>query len=201
MFFNSLNSSVISDNRKFWKTVKPLFSNKGNYGNKIKLVENEEIIDDDTKVAEELNNFFKTAVASLDIHGNPYTVENVENMSDPVEKAIKKFESHPSILLIKNKVVKINLFCFNEVTKAEVLKEINSINNKKANPFNTIHSKILKISSECSIDILTSLINEFLKSSRKFPSNLKLADITPSLRITYQTFYVVTFTVSALSMP
>ena len=204
MFFNSLNSSVISDNRKFWKTVKPLFSNKENYGNKIKLVENEEIIDDDTKVAEELNNFFKTAVASLDIHGNPYTVENVENMSDPVEKAIKKFEFHPSILLIKNKIgknVSQNLFCFNEVTKAEVLKEINSINNKKANPFNTIHSKILKISSECSIDILTSLINEFLKSSRKFPSNLKLADITPSLRITYQTFYVVTFTVSALSMP
>ena len=90
MFFNSLNPSVISDNRKFWKTVKPLFSNKGNYGNKIKLVENEEIIDDDTKVAEELNNFFKTAVVSLDIHGNPYAVENVENMSDPVEKVIKK---------------------------------------------------------------------------------------------------------------
>ena len=182
MFFNSLNLSVISDNRKFWKTVKPLFSNKGNYGNKIKLVENEEIIDDDTKVAEELNNFFKTAVASLDIHGNPYTVENVENMSDPVEKAIKKFEFHPSILLIKNKIgknVSQNLFCFNEVTKAEVLKEINYINNKKANPFNTIPSKILKISSECSADTLPSLINKSLTSSRKFPSNLKLADITP----------------------
>ena len=59
MFFNSLNSSVISDNRKFWKTVKYLFPNKGSYDNKIKLVENEEIIDDDTKVAEELNNFFQ----------------------------------------------------------------------------------------------------------------------------------------------
>ena len=89
MFFNSLNPSVISDNRKFWKTVKPLFSNKGNYGNKIKLVENEEIIADDTKIAEELNNFFKTALTSLDIHGNLHTVENVENMSDSVEKAIK----------------------------------------------------------------------------------------------------------------
>ena len=59
-FFNSLNPSVVSDNRKFWKTVKLLFSSKGSYGNKIKLVENEEIIDDDTKVAEELNNFFNT---------------------------------------------------------------------------------------------------------------------------------------------
>ena len=70
MFFNSLNLSVISDNRKFWKTVKPLFSNKENYGNETKLVENEEIIDDDTKVAKELNNLFKTAVDTLDIHVN-----------------------------------------------------------------------------------------------------------------------------------
>ena len=72
---------------------------------------------------EELNNFFKIATASLDIHGNPYTVENVENMSDPVEKAIKKF--HPSTLLIKNKIgqnVSQNFFCFNEVTKVELLK-------------------------------------------------------------------------------
>ena len=37
--------------------MKPLSSNKGNYGNQIKLVENEEIIDDDVKVAEDLNNF------------------------------------------------------------------------------------------------------------------------------------------------
>ena len=43
MYFNSLISSVISDNRKFWETVKSLFSNTGNYGNKIKLVENEDI--------------------------------------------------------------------------------------------------------------------------------------------------------------
>ena len=69
MFFNSLNLSVVSDNRKFWKTVKSLFSNQGNYSNKIKLVQNVEIIDDHTKVAEELNNFFKTVLTSLDIDG------------------------------------------------------------------------------------------------------------------------------------
>ena len=83
-------------------------------------------------------------------------------------------------MLIKNRICKNvswNLFCFNEVTKAEVLKEINSINNKKANPFNTIPSKILKISSECSADTLTSLINKSLASSKKFPSKLKLAGI------------------------
>ena len=148
----------------------------------MKLVENAEIIDDDPKVAEELNNFFKTAVASLDIRGNPYTVENVENMTEPNEKAIKKFGFHPRISLIKNRIGKNasrNLFCFNGVTKAELRKEINYINDKKANPFNMIPSKILKISSECSADTLTSLINKSLRNLRKFPSNLKLADTTP----------------------
>ena len=84
------------------ETVKSLFSNKGNYGNKIKLVENENIIDEDTKVAEKLHNFFEIVVAFLDIRGNQYTVENVENISDPVDKVIEKTEFHSSILLIKN---------------------------------------------------------------------------------------------------
>ena len=72
----------------------------------MKLAENEGIIDDDAKVAEELNNFFKTAVASLDIHGNPYTVENVEYMSDPVEKAIRKFNFIQVFCLSKIKLAR-----------------------------------------------------------------------------------------------
>ena len=55
----------------------------------IKKVENEEIIDDETKVEEKLKNFLKTALAYLDIHENQYTKENVENISDPVDEAIK----------------------------------------------------------------------------------------------------------------
>ena len=95
----------------FWKIVKPLFSNKVNYGNRIKLVENKAIIYDETKVAEELNNFFKIAVASLDIHGNQHTVENVENISDPVDKAKKNFSFiqayHLSKLELPKTVIKI----------------------------------------------------------------------------------------------
>ena len=67
-----------------------------------------------------------------------------------------------------------NLFCFNEVTKAEVLKEISSINNKKLILSIQFHQR-----SEYSADTLTSLRNKSLTSSGKFPSNLKLADIAP----------------------
>ena len=103
-FFNSLNLSAVSDNRKFWKTVKPLFSNKGNRNKTIKLVQKEEIIDD-TKVAE-LNNFLKTAVTSLDFHGNQHTVENVENIGDPADKIIKNFN------FIKKKLISSKHFTY-----------------------------------------------------------------------------------------
>ena len=59
LFFLSLNVSVVAGNQKIWKTIKLLFPNKGNSFNKIKLVENEEIIDDVTKVTGGLNNFLK----------------------------------------------------------------------------------------------------------------------------------------------
>ena len=31
-FFNELNPSFVTNNKLFWKTVKPFFSDKGNYG-------------------------------------------------------------------------------------------------------------------------------------------------------------------------
>ena len=136
-------------------------------------------------IADELNNFFKNVVSTLNIHENKYIVENIENINDPVDKAIKKIEFHPSILPIKNKIgekVSPNLFSFSELTKAEVLKEINLINNKKATLSNTMPPKILKISSKCSADRLTSQVNKSLTNSGKFPSNLKLADITPTYK-------------------
>ena len=37
MFLNRLNSSFVTDNKLFWKTVKPFFCDKGDYGAKIEL--------------------------------------------------------------------------------------------------------------------------------------------------------------------
>ena len=95
---------IVSVNRKSWKTVKPLFSNKGDYGNKIKLVENEKSFDDGNKVAEK--QFFKILVAFLGIHRYQYTVENVEDISDPVDKAIKKLNFIRAFYLSKIEFVK-----------------------------------------------------------------------------------------------
>ena len=49
-FFNGLNPSFVTDNKLFWKTVKLLLSDKENYGANIKLVEGEEVLQNDSKL-------------------------------------------------------------------------------------------------------------------------------------------------------
>ena len=41
-FLDNLNTSVVSDNKTFWKVIKPFFTNKSTFGRNIKLIENEE---------------------------------------------------------------------------------------------------------------------------------------------------------------
>ena len=73
------------------------FSDKGN-------LRNDELIQKD-EVAETLNNFFQNAVSTLDINENSYIVNNESStILDPVERDIKNYEIHPSMLLIKNKI-------------------------------------------------------------------------------------------------
>ena len=62
--FNSLNPSFVKDDN-FWKTFKPFFSNKGDHGSNTQLVEGNKLLQDDQKIADELNTFFKKAVSNL----------------------------------------------------------------------------------------------------------------------------------------
>ena len=91
--FNHLNTSFVNDNKLFWKTVKLFFSNKSSFGNKFKLAENGEVWHDDSKIAEEMNNFFKNVVSTLDIKENSFIINHDNShITDPVEKAIEKYK-------------------------------------------------------------------------------------------------------------
>ena len=91
--------------KRFWKKVKPFFSNKGDRGSNIQLVKDSKSLQDDQKIADELNIFLKNAVSNLNIIDNTYIINhNSGNISHQVDKAICKYKFHPSILLIKNKL-------------------------------------------------------------------------------------------------
>ena len=56
-YFQKLNVKDLSDNRKFWKTIKPFFSNKGLNSNKLMLKENR-LITEEKELATVMNTFF-----------------------------------------------------------------------------------------------------------------------------------------------
>ena len=65
------------------------FSNNGSHPGNIKLVEGDKLLQEDSEVAEELNNFFKEAVSTFDLNENSYIINTYSiNISDPIEKAI-----------------------------------------------------------------------------------------------------------------
>ena len=59
-YFLNLNEKNVIDNQKFWKTVKPMLSNKFVNSEKITLVDNERIIISDKEIAKVLNDFSQT---------------------------------------------------------------------------------------------------------------------------------------------
>ena len=61
-----------------------------------------------------------------------YIVNNESStILDPVERAIKKYEIHPSILLIKNKIGNEKSFKFEAIRVSDIEKEIKTISHKK----------------------------------------------------------------------
>ena len=66
-YFINLNEKNITDNRKFWQTVKPFLYEKNKSRENITLVKNEDVISDDAEVANTLNNYFPNIVKNLKI--------------------------------------------------------------------------------------------------------------------------------------
>ena len=57
-YYSNLNPNSITDNKKFWKIVKPLFSEKVMSMESITLVENDTIYYNDSNVAQIFNQLF-----------------------------------------------------------------------------------------------------------------------------------------------
>ena len=140
--------------------MKPFFSNKGNLGPNIKLVEKNELIQNDQEIANELNTFFKDTVSNLKMNEKPYIINQVsDDILDPVEKCINKYKFHPSLLLIKNRIKIQNLFSLYTVEKTDMMRELLRIDPKKATTGNSIPTKTLKLIADISADILQNLFN------------------------------------------
>ena len=175
----------VCDNRMFWKTVKPFLSDKIVSKEQITLVENNEIILEDSDVAQTLNSFFSNILANLKIPAYVDSNSNLENVEDPIIKLILKYRDHPNILAIGelSKEKSDNPFLFTIIDKEEILKEILNLDTSKACQDTDIPTKILKENGAIFADFLHFLqfIKEFVKKSES-PSAIKQANITPGFK-------------------
>ena len=177
-YYNSLDIKNITDNKQFWKTIKPFLSEKIKITSKIKLKDQDKIISNNDKVAEEFSTFFENAVKSLNIKPRNLSLEDTTNLSNPVEIAIKKFQNHPSVQVIRENINLNQGFFFKQVEVDEILKEIRNLDNNKNGTFPNIPSNRLKEMSEVSAPFLTNVWNIEIVSQHKFSDNLKLTDVT-----------------------
>ena len=110
--FANLDVDSVLDNRKFWQNAKPLFSNKVKAKTTIKLIENDETIDNEIKIAKIFNKYFVNTVKHLGILTEMESATFTENSLSEVEMALKKYKNHPSITTITKRMKNLGNFTF-----------------------------------------------------------------------------------------
>ena len=87
-YYGSLNVNHITDNKNFWRVVKPNFSNKILGTNRVILRDGGKIISDTEKVADTFNKFFVNIGKTLKIDDDKQFLVKTNNVF--VEKSLKK---------------------------------------------------------------------------------------------------------------
>ena len=91
-FYGNLNEKKLRDNKKFWGLVKPVLSNEVVCNEKITLVEQNNIVENDKKTPTVFNDFFSN-ITDL---GIPQYIESEpvsQNIDDPLMKALRAQKS------------------------------------------------------------------------------------------------------------
>ena len=111
-YLSNLNVNDVTDNKTFWKYVKPNFNDKGSNYNKNTLVENDVIITIDRVISKIMNAFHVNATENLKI-------KPLKTSSDTDINQIKSvFKNHVSIRKIQECFpnIEANDFNFRQVS-------------------------------------------------------------------------------------
>ena len=124
-FFNNVSTRDITDNKTFWKTVKPLVPGKIQTKSKVgqEQIVSEKVILEDQAVAEVFSKFFINIVPNLKIPTSQFYDTYFLVTNDQAPNALNKFRNHPSITMIKNKRKADQCFSFGPVIYDDVLKK------------------------------------------------------------------------------
>ena len=157
-FFETLNMKEITDNKKFWKTVKLFFTDKCKTSNNIILTEKNETLNDNKKISNTFNDYFTNITKGLNLR------ESTGNIN---------FENEESCKKIKENFGNEN-FSFETVSKEDVLDLIKELPGKKATVSIDIPVSVVKESVSACYEKLNDIFNNYIRSGN---NNLLLAQL------------------------
>ena len=128
-FYNNLNVKYITENKLFWKTVKPSFTDKTLKDERITLVENNKVVSDESKLVEIFSKYFGNIVQNLGIDG--LTNTSSDNDAVTIRQAIEKYQNHPSIKVIRENIDTTNNFSFDLINPECISKIIYNLDAQK----------------------------------------------------------------------
>ena len=112
------NLSVATNPKPFWDKRKPYFSNKHA---RVTLIEKDEILLKNKKIADVLNSYFDSVTDSLDWFSWFTQIDNVN--IDAAQNILKRFHNHPSSIKIEQLVNNQAKFSFQPVS-VHTVKEV-----------------------------------------------------------------------------
>ena len=141
--YQNIDLSNLTDNHIFLKTVKPLFSDKVQVNSAITLIEDGKLVKE-SEIVEIFNHFFANITESLGISTNESLMLSADDIQDPIDRAIRKFDSRPSICKVEGNTTSSKRFEFREVAVEDVAVQIRKLETNKASPINSIPPRIPK---------------------------------------------------------
>ena len=174
---NNLDTKKVTDNKTFWRTFVPTFSNKNSKNDKIILNEEEKTVLDKKELYRTFSTYFANIVSDLQIPKIQDDASNIRSNHDPILAAINTFQNHPSVFNIKQGEF-YSIFSFKNISENEVLKIIKNLNLRKTCQGSDIPTKIIKLN----LDLLSSFICQsfnYCIRIGKFPNELKHVGFIP----------------------
>ena len=127
-YYQNINLGNLTTNRKFWKTVKPIFSDKAQVNSSFTLIENGKMINKDSEIAEIFNHHFATITDRLGISTYDSVLLPTDGILDSVDKAIRKYDAHSSICKVRENVKITNNIEFSEVSTSDIAVQLKQLN-------------------------------------------------------------------------
>ena len=180
--YENIELGKVSDSKKFWNTVKPVFGNNATTRNNIFLNENEKVVTSEIKRAKIFDKYFVNIVPKLGIEP-VVSSRNNDLETGNLSAIIKTYKNHSSIIAIEKymKGLGEKLFSFSKATIDIVLRNMQKLNTRKASQLNDVPTKYIKKFSDVFTPVITDDYNNCVAIGI-FPECFKTAEVIPTYK-------------------